>query len=203
MATITTIDELEELYGQPVEASLVKEVGRLTDDYRALIAASPFVALATSGPEGLDCSPRGDFPGFVRVHDDVTLLMPDRRGNNRADSLKNIIRDPRVGLLFIIPGSGTTMRVNGRAELSIDPGLVASFEVEGSAPRCVIVIHVESAYFQCSRAVVRSDIWNPDKHVDLGSLPTPGAILAGLTDERMGGPEYDRAWPARARATLW
>jgi hypothetical protein len=201
--TIQSVEELEAIYGQPVEASIVKEVDRLTDDYRALIAASPFVALATSGPEGLDCSPRGDKPGFVRVHDDVTLLMPDRRGNNRADSLKNIIRDPRVGLLFIIPGSGTTMRVNGRAMLSTDPELLASFAVEVQAPRCVIVIHVERAYFQCSRALVRSDLWNPDKHVDIETLPTPGSILAGLTDDRMGGEEYDRAWPARARATLW
>jgi PPOX class probable FMN-dependent enzyme len=201
--TITSVEELEALYGQPVEASIVKEVNRLTDDYRALIAASPFVALATSGPEGLDCSPRGDFPGFVRVHDDVTLLMPDRRGNNRTDSLKNIIRDPRVGLLFLIPGSGTTMRVNGTAVLSRDPVLLDSFAVDGSAPRCVIVIHVETAYFQCARAIVRSDLWNPDKHVDPESLPTPGGILANLTDERVGGPEYDRAWPARARATLW
>src|SRR5882672_12389831 len=118
--TLTTIAELEKLYGQPVEAATVKEVDRITPHYRAMIEASPFATLATSGPEGLDCSPRGDLPGFVRVADDRTLMMPDRRGNNRADSLRNIIRDPRVALLFMIPGSGTTLRVNGRAQLSTD-----------------------------------------------------------------------------------
>jgi uncharacterized protein len=202
-STIASVEELEVLYGQPLETSLVKEVPRLTDEYRALIAASPFAALATSGPEGLDCSPRGDMPGFVRVHDDATLLMPDRRGNNRADSLKNIIRDPRVGLLFMIPGSGTTLRVNGRAVLSTDSELLASFEVEGNAPRCVIVIHIDSAYFQCARAIIRSDLWNPEKHVDPDTLPTPGSILAALTEERVGGAEYDRAWPERAKKSLW
>ena len=203
ISTITSVEELEALYGQPVEASIVKEVHHLTDDYRALIAASPFVALATSGPDGLDCSPRGDRPGFVRVHDDVTLLMPDRRGNNRADSLKNIVQDPRVGLLFMIPGSGTTLRVNGRAILSTDADLVASFAVDDKPPRCVIVIHIEAVYFQCSRAIVRSDIWNPEKYVEATTLPSPGDILAGLTDERLGGAEYDRAWPERARNSLW
>jgi uncharacterized protein len=202
-SVIASVEELEALYGEPLEASIVKEVSELTDDYRALIAASPFAALATSGPEGLDCSPRGDKPGFVRVQDDVTLLMPDRRGNNRADSLKNIIRDPRVGLLFMIPGSGTTLRVNGRAVLSTDRDLLASFAVDGQAPRCVIVIHVDTAYYQCARAIVRSDIWNPDKHVDPVTLPTPGSILAGLTDRRIGGAEYDREWPERARKSLW
>ncbi|HEX3245048.1 MAG TPA: pyridoxamine 5'-phosphate oxidase family protein [Chloroflexota bacterium] len=202
-SVISSVEELEALYGEPLEASIVKEVSRLTDDYRALIAASPFAALATSGPEGLDCSPRGDKPGFVRVHDDVTLLMPDRRGNNRADSLKNIIRDPRVGLLFMIPGSGTTLRVNGRAVLSTEPNLLASFAVDDQAPRCVIVIHIDTAYYQCARAIVRSDIWNPDKHVDPATLPTPGSILAGLTDQRLGGVEYDREWPERARKSLW
>jgi len=203
MTTITSIEELEALYGLPAETSLVKEVSEITPDYQALIAASPFVTLATSGPEGLDCSPRGDVPGFVRVHDARTLLMPDRRGNNRADSLRNIIRDPRVGLLFLIPGSGTTLRVNGRAHLSTDPELLTTFEVGGQAPRSVIVIAVEAVYFQCSRAIVRSDIWNPDKHADLTALPTPGKILATLTENRLGGEPYDVEWPARARATLW
>src|SRR5512147_1284576 len=127
---------------------------------------SPFAALATSGPEGLDCSPRGDLPGFVRIHDEKTLAMPDRRGNNRIDSLRNIVRDPRVALLFLIPGSGTTFRVNGRAVVSTDPELLASFAVEDHAPRSVIVVTVETAYFQCARAIVRSELWNPARHVD-------------------------------------
>jgi PPOX class probable FMN-dependent enzyme len=203
MSTISSVEELEAMYGQPGEGSLIKEVPRVTPHYRAMIEASPFALLATSGPEGLDCSPRGDLPGFVRVHDERTLLMPDRRGNNRADSLKNIIRDPRVALLFLIPGIGNTLRVNGRAHLSTDPELVESFVMEGKAPRCVVVIQVESVYFQCARAIVRSDLWNPEKHRDPDSLPTSGQILAALSEARLGGEDYDRAWCDRARQTLW
>ena len=200
---VMTVEELAALYGEPAEASIVKEVDWITPHYRALIEASPFAVLATSGPEGLDCSPRGDAPGFVRVHDERTLLLPDRRGNNRTDSLRNIIRDPRVALLFLIPGSGTTMRVNGRAHLSTDPDVLRSFAVDGKEPRSVIVIRVESAYFQCGRALVRSDLWNPEKFVPPTCLPTPGQILAALSDERVGGDAYDKAWPERARQTLW
>ena len=201
--TITTVEQLAELYGQPQETSILKEVDRITPEYRKLIEAAPFAALATSGPEGLDCSPRGDFPGFVRVQDERTLLLPDRRGNNRADSLRNIVRDPRVGLLFLIPGVTMTLRVNGRAQISIDPELLASFAVDGKEPRSVIVVAVEAVYFQCARALIRSDLWNPDKHTAPESLPTPGQILASLTGERLGGAEYDRQWPQRARESLW
>lgn len=203
MSIIETVEELEALYGQPGESSLVKEVPAITPEYRALIEASPFVALATAGPEGLDCSPRGDQSGFVRVHDERTLMMPDRRGNNRVDSLKNIVRDPRVGLLFLIPGSGTTFRVNGRAHLSTDPDLLNSFAVEEKAPRSVIVVTVESAYFQCARAIVRSDLWNPAKHIDPKALPTPGKILAAVTENRVGGEAYDQEWPERAKKSMW
>jgi hypothetical protein len=203
MSIIATIEQLEALYGRPGETSLVKEVPVLTPEYRALIEASPFVALATSGPEGLDCSPRGDLAGFVRVHDDRTLMMPDRRGNNRVDSLRNIVRDPRVALLFLIPGSGTTFRVNGRAHLSTEPRLLESFAVEEKAPRSVIVIEVQTAYFQCARAIVRSDLWNPEKHVDPKSIPTPGQILARCSDNRVGGAAYDTEWPERAKTSMW
>lgn len=202
--TIATLAELEALYTPaPSPAALVKEVDRITPHYRRLIEASPFVALATIGPEGIDCSPRGDRPGFVRVADERTLLIPDRRGNNRIDSLRNILRDPRVALLFMIPGSGTTFRVNGRAVVSAEPDLLASFAVEGHVPRTVVVLTVEAAYFQCSRAVVRSALWDPARHVGPGDLPTPGEILAALSQDRVGGPGYDQAWPERARATLW
>jgi uncharacterized protein len=203
MSTITTIEELEALYGQPQETSLVKEVDAITPEYRRFIDAAPFAALATAGPEGLDCSPRGDVPGFVRVHDDKTLMMPDRRGNNRVDSLRNIIRDPRIALLFLVPGSGTTLRVNGRAHLSTEPALLHSFEIEGKPPRSVIVMTVDAVYFQCARAIVRSDLWNPAKHVDPKSLPTPGQILARLSENRIGGESYDKAWPERAKASMW
>jgi PPOX class probable FMN-dependent enzyme len=164
---------------------------------------SPFAALATCGPEGLDCSPRGDLPGFVRVHDERTLMMPDRRGNNRCDSLRNIVRDPRVALLFLIPGSGSTLRVNGRAHVSAEPELLASFKMDGKAPRTVIVMTVEEIYFQCARAIVRADLWNPDKRVDPKNLPTPGQILAEMSDHAVGGEKYDREWPERARQTMW
>lgn len=203
MSIIATIEQLEAIYGQPGTASIVKVANRVTPEYRVLIEKSPFAVLATSGPEGLDCSPRGDHAGFVRVHDDNTLMMPDRRGNNRVDSLRNIIRDPRVGLLFMIPGVGSTLRINGRAHLSADADLLASFKMDGKPPRSVAVITVEEVYFQCARAIVRSDLWNPDKHVDLATLPTPGEILAALSENREGGEEYDRVWPERARNSLW
>ena len=201
--TLTTIAELEALYGKPVEAATVKEVDRITPHYRAYIEASPFATLATIGPEGIDCSPRGDRPGFVRIHDEKTLMLPDRRGNNRIDSLRNIVRDPRVALMFLIPGSGNAIRVNGRAHISADADLLASFKVDGKAPRSVLVMTVEDIYFQCARAIVRADLWNPDKRVDPSSLPTPGRILAEMSENRIGGAEYDRAWPARAAATMW
>jgi len=203
MSKITSVQELEALYGLPGEASTVKEVDRIIPQYAALIEASPFVALATSGPEGLDCSPRGDKPGFMRIVDDRTLMMPDRHGNNRADSLKNIIRDPRVGLLFLIPGSGTTLRVNGRAEISADAALRQSFEMEGKLPRSVIVVHVETVYFQCARAVHRSELWNPARHVDPKRLPTPGEILAATSRHRIDAIAYDAEWPERAAKTMW
>jgi PPOX class probable FMN-dependent enzyme len=203
MTTITSVQQLETLYGLPGETSLVKELDHVIPEYAAFIEASPFLSLATSGPEGLDCSPRGDLAGFVRIHDPRTLMMPDRHGNNRADSLKNIIRDPRVGLLFLVPGSGTTLRVNGRAEISIDEELRASFVMEGKAPRSVIVIHVDAIYFQCARAIVRSDLWNPTKHVDPKSLPTPGKILQVTSKASIDAEAYDKAWPERARKTMW
>lgn len=203
MSVIATIEQLEAIYGFPGETSLVKVADRITSSYRVLIEKSPFVALATSGPEGLDCSPRGDLPGFVRIHDEKTLMMPDRRGNNRIDSLRNIVRDPRVALLFLIPGSGSTLRVNGHAHLSVDPELLASFKMEDKAPRTVIVMTVRDIYFQCARAIVRSDLWNPDKRVDGKMLPTPGQILAEMTENRVGGEQYDREWPERARQTMW
>ena len=200
---LTTVAELEAIYGQPGETSTVKEVARITPHYRAYIEASPYAALATSGPEGLDCSPRGDKPGFVRIHDDKTLMLPDRRGNNRIDSLRNIVRDPRVALLFMIPGVGTTLRVNGRAHLSVEPALLASFAVEDKAPRSVMVMTVEAVYFQCARALVRSELWNPARHVDPRSLPSAGQILAALSQERVGGETYDREWAGRAAKTMW
>jgi hypothetical protein len=203
MAVIADVEELERLYGRPGITSTAKEVDRVIPHYRAFIEAAPFVALATSGPEGLDCSPRGDKPGFVRVHDDRTLMMPDRHGNNRVDSLRNIVRDPRVGLLFLIPGQGNTLRVNGRARLTTDEVLRASFAVEGKAPRSVIVIAVEAIYFQCARAIVRSNLWTAEQRAAAPPVPTAGEILAALTAGEVGGEAYDREWPERAARTMW
>ncbi|MGF1594488.1 MAG: pyridoxamine 5'-phosphate oxidase family protein [Kiloniellaceae bacterium] len=207
MTVISTVEQLEALYGAPSEGALVKEADRITPEYRRLIEASPFMALATCGPEGLDCSPRGELGGVVHVEDEKTLMLPDRRGNNRIDSLRNVIADPRVGLLFLIPGSGSTLRVNGRAQLSADADLLARFVVPsgpgGKPPRSVMIVAVEAVYFQCSRAVVRAELWNPERHVDPKRLPTPGQILAALSEARLGGETYDREWPERARQSLW
>ena len=203
MAIIRSVEALEAIYGQPNEASTVKEVDRITPHYRAYIEASPFAVLATSGPEGLDCSPRGDQKGFARVVDDKTLMLPDRRGNNRVDSLRNIVRDPRTALLFLIPGSGNTLRVNGQAVVSTDPGLLRSFAVGSKAPRSVIVMTVDSIYFQCARAIVRSELWNPALHIDPKTLPSAGEILAALSKGGVGGEAYDKEWPERARKSLW
>lgn len=204
MTEISSLEALEAIYNTtPAPASVVKVADHITPDYRALIQASPFVALATIGPEGLDCSPRGDRPGFVRIADPKTLILPDRRGNNRIDSLRNVVRDPRVALLFLIPGSGTTFRVNGRAVISADPALLDSFTVDGKAPRTAMVITVEEAYFQCARAIVRSGLWKAESHVDPKTLPSPGAMLAAVTAGEVGGEAYDREWPERAAKTMW
>jgi PPOX class probable FMN-dependent enzyme len=202
--TITTTEDLERVYSDaPYGPALFKETDRITPQYRKLIEAAPFVVVATSGPEGLDCSPRGDPPGFVRVVDEHTILIPDRRGNNRIDTLRNLVRDPRIALLFLIPGVGETMRINGRAQISTDPKLIESFVINGKTPRSVLVVTVERAYFQCTKAIIRSKLWDPASIVDRKTLPTPGAILAELTDGKMGGPEHDRLAPQRIKETIY
>jgi uncharacterized protein len=199
---VTSVRELEELYDIPLATSLRKETDHLTAQYQAMVEASPFFALATSGPDGLDCSPRGDAAGFVQVADPRTLLVPDRRGNNRLDSLRNLVVDPRVALLFLIPGIGETLRVNGTARLVYDPDLAARFEVKGKVPILVIVVSVATVYFQCPKALVRSDLWNPEKFAERGSVPTAGAIMAGIVQD-VDAAEYDAAYPARLKATLY
>ena len=200
---VTSVEQLEALYGLPAGAAVLKEIDHVNPEYRAFIEASPFFALATNGPEGIDCSPRGDDPGFVRVVDDKTLMIPDRRGNNRIDSLRNIVRDPRVSLLFLVPGVGETFRVIGRAAISTDPALCESFIFAGKTPRSVIVVAVERVYFQCSKAIIRSKLWDPSRHVERTSLPSNGTILAAITKGEMGGEEYDRAYPERLKATIY
>ena len=200
---IQTVDELERLYGTPAQTSLVKVADRLTAGYRTLIEVSPFAVLATVGPEGLDASPRGDRPGFVRIVDDRTLMLPDRRGNNRIDSLRNVVRDPRVALLFMIPGLGKTMRVNGRARLTAAPDVLTSFAIEGKSPRTVMVIDIVEVYFQCSRAILRSEIWSPSTFRNPSQFPTAGDLLIECSNGTVGGADYDAAWPARARDSMW
>jgi PPOX class probable FMN-dependent enzyme len=202
MTLIRTVEELNALYGGTSEASLVKVTSKLTAEYASMIEAAPFAALATVGPEGLDCSPRGDDACVVRIADDKTVLMPDWRGNNRVDSLANIVRDPRVALMFLVPGSNTTMRINGTAVVSVDPELTGSFEVDGKHPRSVIVVTIGEVYFQCARALIRSQIWNPERFVDPQSLPTPGTLLKAAKAD-FDKETYDREWPERAAKTMW
>jgi len=200
---VTSLEQLAAIYGEPYGPAVVKEIDHVNAHYRAFIEAAPFCALATSGPDGLDCTPRGDPPGFVRVKDEKTLLIPDRRGNNRVDSLRNLLADPRIALLFMIPGCSETIRVNGRAAISVDPALCESFTFAGKVPRSVIVVTVERVYFQCAKAIVRSKLWDPASRVDRGSLPTSGAILACISNGALGGPEHDRTAPERMKATIY
>jgi PPOX class probable FMN-dependent enzyme len=200
---ITSMAELTKLYGTPVGPSIIKETNRITSSYRAFIETAPFFALASAGPDGLDCSPRGDDPGFVRVADETTLIIPDRRGNNRIDTLRNILHDPRVALLFLIPGCGETIRINGRASISRDPALIENFVMQGKAPRTVIIVSVDRIYFQCAKAIVRSKLWDASRHVERQSLPSTGTILAELSDGKLNGAEYDRTAPERLKATLY
>ncbi|MGH6646990.1 pyridoxamine 5'-phosphate oxidase family protein [Aquabacterium sp.] len=203
MHLITTLEQLTALFGEVGEASLKKEVAHIHPHYQALIKASPFAILATCGPDGLDASPRGDPPGFVMVQDPHTLLMPERRGNNRIDSLRNLLLDDRVALLFLIPGLGETLRVMGRATISVDPALLRRFEVQGQRPKCVLIIRVESAFFQCARAIKRSRLWAPATTGQATPVPSAGTMLAALSDSEIDGEQYDRDLPARQDSTLY
>lgn len=202
MTILRSVEDLQALYGVPGEASLIKVRPVLLPEYRRMIEASPFLALATVGPEGLDCSPRGDADCVVRIADERTLLLPDWRGNNRIDSLINIVRDPRVALMFMVPGSNNVIRVNGTAEVSIDEALLNSFEMDGKHPRSVVVVTIGEVYFQCARAVMRADLWNPARAVAAQGLPTPGDMLKSAKED-FDGSTYDREWSERAKKTMW
>jgi PPOX class probable FMN-dependent enzyme len=203
---IASLAELDAIYGAPAPASIIKEIDHISDHYRAFIEASPFMILATVGGEGLDCSPRGDPRGFVRVLDEKTLMFPDRRGNNRVDSLRNIVRDPRVALLFLVPGVGETMRVNGRAAISTDPALLSGFEMEGKLPRSVIVVTAERVYPQCQKALIRSRLWDPSIQIPRSALPSAGTMLqatAARKQQAFDGVAYDAAYPERLKQTIY
>jgi PPOX class probable FMN-dependent enzyme len=200
---ITDVTALEGLYGKPAGAAVFKEVDHLHPHYQRMIALSPFVVLATSGPGGVDTSPRGDAPGFVAVEDEKTLLLPDRPGNNRIDSLRNILADPHVALLFLIPGIGETLRVNGRAAISIDPALLARFMVNGKLPRSVLMISVDTVFFQCSRAIFRSKLWDPAQHVERSSMPSLGRMVADLSRSGFDAETYDKGLYERLKGSLY
>jgi hypothetical protein len=189
---VTTMEQLQSLYGEKMGAAVIKEIDHINDAYRKMIELAPFVAIATSGPEGLDCSPKGDAAGFVHILDEKTLAIPDRPGNNRIDGFRNIIRDPRIALLFLIPGVGETLRVNGRASISIDRELMQSFAVNGKLPRCVLIAHI-----------VRSKLWDEATKIDRKSLPSTGTIIAELSKGKLGGEAYDRDAPERIKAQLY
>ena len=191
---ITDEAQLRELVGAPADLVVSKIADRLNSLTRQFIERSPFVCIATARPDGgLDVSPRGDPAGFVRILDERTLLMPDRPGNRIADTLTNLLADDRIGLLFLIPGIGDTFRVNGRASIVDDPELLAPSAVEGKAPTLGVLVSIEEAYTQCAKALIRSDLWNPERHIDRDELPSSGEILRSLNDPEFDADEYDRA----------
>ena len=199
---IESITELEEIYSLVNPVAILKELDHVNAHYAKFIEASPFVVLSTVGPEGVDCSPRGDPAGFVRIQDPQTLLIPDRRGNNRVDSLRNIVRDPRIALLFMIPGVGNTMRVNGRAAISVDKALCESFAMRGNPATSVIVVTVESAYPQCQKALVRSKLWSEETKVPRENLPSLGEMMK-MVDPSFDAAAYDTQYPTRMEKTIY
>jgi len=201
--SIRTVEQLEALYDDPRPTSVLKELDHLSEDYQRFISAAPFMALATVGEGGLDCSPRGETGGVVDVLDERHLRLADRKGNNRLDSLRNIVADPRVALLFLIPGINESMRVNGRARISVEPDVLAALAVEGSAPRCVVEIEVDAAYFQCSRALLRSQLWDPARHSDRVRVPTCGQMLEAITSGDIEARAYDDDLRERIEGSLW
>jgi uncharacterized protein len=203
MGRITTNEQLDALYGAPLPTAIVKEIDHINADYAAFVEKSPFVIVATVGPEGLDCSPRGDPPGFVRIENPRSVLIPDRLGNNRIDALRNIVRDPRISLLFLIPGIGNTLRINGRAEIVDDAELLDSFAMNGKRPRCVLRVATDQVYFQCPKALTRGRIWEPETRIPREALPSTGAILAKLSKGEIDGASYDANYPQRMKDTIY
>ena len=201
--TISTIEQLESLFGAVGDASLAKETTVLHPIYQQWIQASPFAVIATVGPGGLDVSPRGDPAPLVRILNESTILLPERRGNNRLDGLRNILHDPRVALLFFIPGIRETVRVNGKAAITVNQAILQSFAIDGAMPKCVLEITVEAVFFQCGRALIRSDLWEWEKHQDVKNVPSPGAMLSALTKARIDGAAYDADLPQRQKTTLY
>ena len=199
----TTEAELDALYGvRATPVATLKEIDYISGSYRRFIEASPFVVIGTAGPEGLDCTPRGDPAGFARVEDKQTVMLPDRRGNNRLDSLRNLVRDPRISLLFLIPGIGRTLRINGRAVIRVDAELCATFAMEGKVPRSVIVVTAERVYTQCPRAMIRANLWDPTRYLDESALPSQGEMMKEI-QRSFAADEWDRSSSQRIRQTMY
>ncbi|KUJ78301.1 pyridoxamine 5'-phosphate oxidase family protein [Ruegeria profundi] len=201
MQFIDDIETLESLYGKPGAPSLRKVAHSLTPLYRKWIMAARLCIFSTVGPEGVDGSPGGDDGPVVLELDANTLALPDWRGNNRLDSLRNIVRDPRVALMFLVPGSNTVVRVNGTARLTADSELRARFEKNGKQPATVVVIEIAEIYTQCARALMRARTWSAGD--ESTALPTVGEILAEVSRGEEGGAQYDAEWGARAEKTMW
>ena len=201
--TVTSLQQLEDLYGPVNPNSLAKEVSCLNATYRSWLEKSPFLAIASGGESGLDCSPRGDKTGeLFRILDDQTIAIPDRRGNNRIDTLRNIVENPKIGLLFLIPGINETLRINGQAKLTTDPVLLESFSVAGKQPQTVIIISIEAVYFQCARALIRSGLWKSSYQLSKGDVPSAGQMTKGALPE-FDADSYDEALPGRQKSTLY
>lgn len=200
---VKDVSVLENIYGAPGKASLDKVADKLTDEYRALLDASPFFAIATAGPEGLDCSPRGELGGAFMIYDEKTIIIPDRRGNNRIDSLRNIVRNPEIAMLFLIPGSLTTVRLNGTAIVTADAELLQTMERDGKLPRSALVVTIREIYTQCGRAVLRAALWEPETYIDPKAIPSPGDVLNAQTQGAFDGKTYDDEWAGRAEKTMW
>ena len=207
MRRISTLEELEAVYPGPVsQRARWKEIDHIDEYYRRFIEASPFVLLATSGERGIDCSPRGDSAGFVRVVDDRHLQIPDRRGNNRLDTLRNLVLDPRIGLIFLIPNAGETLRISGRAEILVDEELCNSFAVRGKPASSVLSVRVDKAYYQCQKAIVRSRLWNPASHPGRDELPTAGQLAEHFSaqhGEAFDGAAYDEGYDEYMQKVLY
>ena len=204
MSIIEDIGGIREIYGHPMERTIKKQLPRLEKHSRAFIAMSPFLVMATCDAEGrCDASPKGDAPGFVHVIDDETLLIPDRLGNNRVDSIGNILQHPRIGLIFFVPGIRETLRVNGSAQITVDPALLESAVAQGKAPRSAILVTADEVYFHCGKALIRSELWNPEKHVARDAFPSLGIVIADQIGQAVEPKEAERMTEESYRTRLY
>jgi PPOX class probable FMN-dependent enzyme len=207
MQTIDSLQKLEETYSGPVsERARWKEIDHVNHLYRQFIEAAPFLVLSTHGENGVDCSPRGDPPGFVRVVSPKCIQIPDRRGNNRIDSMRNLLANGEVGLIFLIPGVGETLRVSGKAEILVDAALCASFAIDGKAASSVISVSVERVFYQCQKALLRSRLWDPEARVERGQLPSAGQLAQFFSAARgreFDGEAYDANYDEHLKQTIY